>query len=229
MSGESSSSNLAWPREGRVIALDSTLGAGSVALAEAGEVVAVRAASGDGKGQLAFLVRALLDTHALAPRDLSAVVVGVGPGRFTGVRSAVAVAKGLAWALRIPLVPVGSLDAVGARVAPLVLLGDGARAVYAAGELVGAPRGLAHDEFLAWRAEHAPGAAIVGAALGSLREALREVAEVREVELDAAAHLRAALAFGLAHGAHEVEPAYVREASITPPRVAPPLLAFRDR
>jgi tRNA threonylcarbamoyl adenosine modification protein YeaZ len=229
MGADSTSSNLAWPREGRVIALDSTLGPGSVALAEGGAVVASKVALGEGKGQLAWLVRELLTERELAPRDLEAVVVGVGPGRFTGVRSAVAVAKGLAWSLGLPLVPVGSLEAVGARSEPVVVLGDGARAAYAGGLEFGAPQGLAHEEFLAWHAGRPAVSRVVGAALGALREALREVSSLHEVDLDAAAHLRAAIAFGLAHGAHEVEPAYVREASITAPRVAPPLLAFRDR
>jgi len=220
-------SNLAWSGQGLVIALDSTQGSGSVALAEGGVVVATKGAVGEGKGQLAWLARALLAERARAPKDLEAVVVGVGPGRFTGVRSAVAVAKGLAWALRIPLVPVSSLDALGARVERLVVLGDGPRAAYVGGVAFGAPRGVSHAE-LAEELTARP-VPVVGAALGALREALREAVALREIELDAAAHLRAALAFGEAIEAHEVEPAYVREASITPPKVAPPLLAFRDR
>jgi hypothetical protein len=92
---------------------------------------------------------------------------------------------------------------------------------------MGAPRGVSHEELTAALA--AGRTPVVGAALGALREALREAVEVDERTLDAAACLRAALAFGEPAHPHDVEPAYAREASITPPRVAPPLLAFRDR
>lgn len=42
--------------------------------------------------------------------DLSAVVVGSGPGSYTGLRIGVAAAKGLAMALHIPLYAVSGLD-----------------------------------------------------------------------------------------------------------------------
>ena len=42
--------------------------------------------------------------------DLSGVVVGKGPGSYTGLRIGVAAAKGLCLALQIPLVAIGSLE-----------------------------------------------------------------------------------------------------------------------
>jgi tRNA threonylcarbamoyladenosine biosynthesis protein TsaB len=44
-------------------------------------------------------------------RDATAVAVGSGPGSFTGLRVAMALAKGLAAGLRIPIVGVPSLEA----------------------------------------------------------------------------------------------------------------------
>ncbi len=43
--------------------------------------------------------------------DLSAVGVGSGPGSFTGLRVGMSAAKGLAYALRLPIVAVPSLEA----------------------------------------------------------------------------------------------------------------------
>lgn len=49
--------------------------------------------------------------YGLAPADLQAVGVALGPGSFTGVRVGLSVAKGIALALNIPILGVSSLDA----------------------------------------------------------------------------------------------------------------------
>jgi tRNA threonylcarbamoyladenosine biosynthesis protein TsaB len=45
---------------------------------------------------------------------LTGIVIGLGPGSFTGVKIGVMAAKSLAWSRGIPIVGVGSLDAVAA-------------------------------------------------------------------------------------------------------------------
>ena len=57
-------------------------------------------------------VDALLAREGVAREDLACVCVGRGPGSFTGVRIAMATAKGIASALRLPLVGVSTTDAV---------------------------------------------------------------------------------------------------------------------
>jgi len=61
-------------------------------------------------------IRTLLDSTGVGPRRIDAVVAGVGPGSFTGIRIAVAAAKGLAYALSIPAVGVSTLDIMAAAV-----------------------------------------------------------------------------------------------------------------
>ncbi|HET7180811.1 MAG TPA: tRNA (adenosine(37)-N6)-threonylcarbamoyltransferase complex dimerization subunit type 1 TsaB [Candidatus Limnocylindrales bacterium] len=72
----------------------------------------------------------LLAAHDLAVRDLAGVVVGTGPGAFTGLRVGIATAKTLAHELRVPIVGIGTdaalLDAAGAGV-PTLWLPSGPR------------------------------------------------------------------------------------------------------
>ena len=62
--------------------------------------------------QLIPRIDALLAENGIAREDIACVCVGRGPGSFTGVRIAMATAKGIASALEVGLVGVSSLDAV---------------------------------------------------------------------------------------------------------------------
>jgi tRNA threonylcarbamoyladenosine biosynthesis protein TsaB len=59
--------------------------------------------------QLIPKIRELLASHSAMAHDLQAIVVVNGPGSFTGVRIGVSTAKGLAEALRIPVVALSRL------------------------------------------------------------------------------------------------------------------------
>jgi tRNA threonylcarbamoyladenosine biosynthesis protein TsaB len=56
------------------------------------------------------LLEGLLANLDLAPEQLKGIVVGRGPGSYTGVRIGVTAAKSLAYALNIPVVGISSLD-----------------------------------------------------------------------------------------------------------------------
>ena len=73
------------------------------------EVVPARRASNT---QLLPRIDEAAQACGLVREDIACVVVGRGPGSFTGVRIAMATAKGVASALGVPLVGVSSLDAV---------------------------------------------------------------------------------------------------------------------
>jgi tRNA threonylcarbamoyladenosine biosynthesis protein TsaB len=57
-------------------------------------------------------LKRLLASQGLQVGDLAGVVVGLGPGSFTGLRIGLSVAKGLAFAAGLPLVGVPTLDAL---------------------------------------------------------------------------------------------------------------------
>ena len=50
--------------------------------------------------------------------DLGHVAVGVGPGSFTGIRIALAAARGIGLALNLPVVGIDSFNAVAATISP---------------------------------------------------------------------------------------------------------------
>ena len=55
-------------------------------------------------------IRYCCDQTGTALDHVSAIAVGVGPGMFTGLRVGVTTAKVLALALRVPMIPIPSLD-----------------------------------------------------------------------------------------------------------------------
>jgi tRNA threonylcarbamoyladenosine biosynthesis protein TsaB len=59
-------------------------------------------------------IKRLIKECGLKLKDIEGLSVGIGPGSFTGLRIAVTTAKGLAHALRIPVVTVPTLDAIAA-------------------------------------------------------------------------------------------------------------------
>ena len=86
----------------------------SVALANDGELMALRE-SDEGRDhakKVALFVDELLRETGVQPADLDAIAVGKGPGSYTGLRIGVSFAKGMCYALNIPLIAVGSLDAL---------------------------------------------------------------------------------------------------------------------
>ncbi len=96
-----------------LLALD-TSAAATVALLR-DDVVVGRFGSSDNRSHaevLAPAVQSVLEHAAVSGTDLDAIVTGVGPGPFTGLRAGIVTARTLAFVWDIPLHGVMSLDAL---------------------------------------------------------------------------------------------------------------------
>ena len=98
----------------RVLALDTTTRAGSVAVLEDGRVLIERAGDGS-RTQTERLPGELLEALAevsLGTRDIDLFAVATGPGSFTGLRTGIATIQGLALVHRRPVAALSALRAL---------------------------------------------------------------------------------------------------------------------
>jgi len=151
-----------------ILALDTSTPTGSVAVGCEGEILAesvlqVRATHSE---TVLPEIDRLLGACGLGPSDLRAVVVGGGPGSFTGVRIAASLAKGICHARGLDLYSYSSLAGVAAGAdceGPVCAMFDARRGqVYAAGYRIGSsieelfgPRAVPIDELLEYLDEPA--------------------------------------------------------------------------
>lgn len=194
-----------------ILAFDTATQAATVALVRDGELVAERTSRAV---RLLWEADDILRSASLSPAALEALVVGIGPGSFTGVRIGLAAARGLALALDLPTAGVSTLDALAAAGSGVLPVVDGGRCevfTLRDGPVVVRPEELAP----------APGTICVGS--GALRyRALLEAAGAHvppdgsELHLPRALHhARLARDFG---PAELIEPLYLRVPDAEPAR-----------
>jgi tRNA threonylcarbamoyladenosine biosynthesis protein TsaB len=121
------------PPEPRILAFDTSAAHCAAALL-CGDAPPVTRIEDMGRGQserLVPLLTELLEEAGIGWSDLDALGVGTGPGNFTGIRIAVATARGLALGLGIPAVGVTGFEATGAAPGTTVLIDAPRGQVYA--------------------------------------------------------------------------------------------------
>lgn len=86
----------------------------SIALHQNGELVLSQDIQGEKSHseQLTIMIEELLKEKGLTYQNLSGIVVSSGPGSYTGLRIGTSTAKGLCFALNIPLLSVSTLEAI---------------------------------------------------------------------------------------------------------------------
>lgn len=98
--------------------IDTAVQSASVCLAD-GENILATAVNPSEKESASWLhpaIQNLLRENNLQPGQLSAIAVSAGPGSYTGLRVGMAAAKGLCYALAIPLISINTLQMMAAAV-----------------------------------------------------------------------------------------------------------------
>lgn len=94
------------------LSLDTASELASIALSRQGRLLAELTwnAGRDHSRQLLPAVDGLLTRHDATKDDITAIFVDIGPGSYAGLRAGLSTAKGLAFALELPLVGIGRLE-----------------------------------------------------------------------------------------------------------------------
>lgn len=101
-----------------LLLIDTSIENASVCLLDQGQIIA-EMADGSQKNHAAFIqpaIKSLLQQQNLYLQNIEAVSVMSGPGSYTGLRVGMASAKGLCYALNIPLITISTLEAMAASI-----------------------------------------------------------------------------------------------------------------
>ncbi len=95
-----------------IVSIESSTTVCSAAIHRSGVLVSERfiETPNSAASQLAVLVNETVTDARVSMDELHAIAVSSGPGSYTGLRIAVATAKGLCYALQLPLIAVSSLE-----------------------------------------------------------------------------------------------------------------------
>lgn len=105
-----------------ILSLDTSTKVCSVAIHENGALIGQQSyhLQKSHSSLLPMIIEQLVENCELTLSQLDAIALSAGPGSYTGLRIGTATAKGLTYALSIPLIAVDSLDTMTEQVWPLV-------------------------------------------------------------------------------------------------------------
>jgi len=97
-----------------ILQIETATASCSVALANGGEVLAVKQLSGRGvhAEMITLFIEEVIALAGIKYDDLDAIAVTSGPGSYTGLRIGISTAKGLCFALEKPLIAIETLEAM---------------------------------------------------------------------------------------------------------------------
>jgi tRNA threonylcarbamoyladenosine biosynthesis protein TsaB len=101
----------------RILHIETATKVCSVALSENGTLIGLKEIEEDGYAhgeQLTVLIQDLLKEQDVSMKELDAVSVSSGPGSYTGLRIGASAAKGICYAMKIPLIAIDALTSLSA-------------------------------------------------------------------------------------------------------------------
>ena len=98
----------------KLLAIETSSDVCGIALLEAAQVVAYREEilNREHAEKLPKFYKKLMDEVELSLIELSGIAISIGPGSFTGLRIGLSFAKGLAFSVNVPLLPISTLLAI---------------------------------------------------------------------------------------------------------------------
>jgi len=99
-----------------ILNIDTAVQSASVCLAVDGEAIdiVINPSPKDQAAWLHIAIQQLLKENNISLQQLSAIAISAGPGSYTGLRVGMAAAKGLCYALHIPLITISTLKMMAA-------------------------------------------------------------------------------------------------------------------
>ena len=98
-----------------ILALDTSTKNCSVALFNGNNIIALKEKNSDGYAhaeKLTLFIEEVIKSANLTLKEIQAIAISKGPGSYTGLRIGTSTAKGLCYALDIPLISISTLKAM---------------------------------------------------------------------------------------------------------------------
>lgn len=108
-------SNLKWEMNKYILHLETATKVCSVALSNNGQIISCKESVSDAyihSEALTLFIEDVIKDANIELTQLAAISVSAGPGSYTGLRIGISTAKGLCFALNIPLISIDSLQAL---------------------------------------------------------------------------------------------------------------------